>query len=84
MANHWLSVSPTQGSGRPSTAKKAGILSELILENCIDAIRPWLRELVSSHSWDYYKEQVVRFCNPGCKDKFEVATKSFEACLDGV
>ncbi len=27
---------------------------------------------------DLYRERVVGFCNPGCRDKFEIAVRHFE------
>jgi hypothetical protein len=30
---------------------------------------------------DHYRDVVVGFCNPGCRDKFEAATKHFDKAV---
>ncbi len=42
---------------------------------------PWSGDAVSSDSLTHYKGQVVGFCNPGCRDKFQTACTHFEAAL---
>ncbi|MFL6733901.1 MAG: glutathione S-transferase [Sphingomicrobium sp.] len=44
---------------------------------------PWSGKAVSADSLTLYEGKVVGFCNPGCRDKFETATKSFDAALQG-
>jgi YHS domain-containing protein len=63
---------------------KAATLPELTLDNCTNETCPWSGKPVSSDSLTYYQGHVVGFCNPGCKDKFEAATKAFDTCLEGI
>ena len=51
-------------------------LSDAIIENC-----PWSGKPIAEDSLTIYKEKVVGFCNPGCKDKFEKAVSVFEENL---
>ena len=51
-------------------------LSDAINENC-----PWSGKPIAEDSLTIYKEKVVGFCNPGCKDRFEKAVSVFEENL---
>ena len=56
----------------------------LKLEDCVNDICPWSGDAVSADSLTTYRDKtgktvVVGFCNPGCRDKFEAATRHFEA-----
>lgn len=51
----------------------------LKIEDCINDTCPWSGKPVVADSLTLYREQVVGFCNTGCRDKFETATKHFEA-----
>ena len=53
-------------------------MNELKLEDCINDVCPWSGKPVSADSLTTWEGQVVGFCNPGCKDKFENAVKHFE------
>ncbi len=53
----------------------------LKLEDCINDACPWSGKPVSADSLTVYRGQVVGFCNPGCRDKFEAAVKHFEKAL---
>ena len=53
------------------------------LADCVNERCPWSGEPVSPDSLTVYRGQVVGFCNPGCKDKFEAATSAFDAAIDG-
>ena len=57
-------------------------MSELKLEDCVNQICPWSGDPVSEDSLTVYKGEVVGFCNPGCRDKFEKAVKHFEDSFD--
>lgn len=50
----------------------------LKLEDCINDTCPWSGKPVAADSLTLYRGQVVGFCNTGCRDKFETATKHFE------
>jgi len=52
---------------------------ELRLEDCINTTCPWSGKPVSADSLTLYRGQVVGFCNTGCRDKFEAATRHFDA-----
>ena len=58
-------------------------MSKLKLEDCINDKCPWSGKPVVESSLTLYKDQVVGFCNTGCRDKFERAVGHFEAVLPG-
>jgi hypothetical protein len=51
------------------------------LDECINQLCPWSGKPVGADSLTIYRGEVVGFCNPGCRDKFEAATRHFEAAL---
>ena len=53
------------------------------LEECVNTVCPWSGEPVSSDSLTHYRGEVVGFCNPGCRDKFDAAARSFDAAIEG-
>lgn len=53
----------------------------LNLSDCINATCPWSGKPVSADSLTLYRGQVVGFCNPGCREKFEAATAAFDALI---
>jgi len=55
----------------------------LDLKDCVNATCPWSGDPVSADSLTRYRGEVLGFCNPGCRDKFEAATKHFDAAIDG-
>ena len=54
----------------------------LRLEDCVNDVCPWSGKPVSADSLTQYKGQTVGFCNPGCRDKFEAATRAFDAKIE--
>lgn len=48
----------------------------------INATCPWSGKPVSADSLTRYRGQVVGFCNPGCRNKFEAATAMFDAAIE--
>ena len=56
---------------------------ELRLDNCVNTVCPWSGDPVSADSLTLYKGEVVGFCNTGCRDKFETATRAFDAKIEG-
>ena len=44
---------------------------------------PWSGDPVSDTAATTYRGHTVAFCNPGCRDKFEAATRLFDAAIDG-
>ena len=57
--------------------------TDLHLEDCINTHCPWSGDPVSADSLTTYSGKVVGFCNPGCRDKFETATRAFDGALEG-
>lgn len=55
----------------------------LNIEDCVNETCPWSGKPVDAHSLTRYRGQVVGFCNPGCRDKFEKAVAHFDAALAG-
>jgi hypothetical protein len=58
-------------------------MDELKLEDCVNTHCPWSGDPVSADSLTRYRRKVVGFCNPGCRDKFEAATKALDAAIEG-
>ncbi|NHK28443.1 glutathione S-transferase [Parvularcula flava] len=54
----------------------------LRLNDCVNEVCPWSGKPVSADALTLYKGQVVGFCNPGCRDKFEKAVGMFEDGLE--
>lgn len=53
----------------------------LRLEDAVNETCPWSGDPISADSLTLYKGQVVGFCNSGCRDKFEKATRAFDLAL---
>ncbi|SDC63394.1 hypothetical protein SAMN05444678_104163 [Sphingomonas sp. YR710] len=51
-------------------------LEDAVNENC-----PWSGKPISEDSLTLYRGQVVGFCNSGCRDKFETATRTFDQLI---
>ena len=58
-------------------------MSDLSLQDCVNTHCPWSGDPVSADSLTLYNCKVVGFCNPGCRDKFEAATRMFDAAIEG-
>jgi YHS domain-containing protein len=56
---------------------------DLRFEDVVNQICPWSGKPVSADSLTSYRGQVVGFCNPGCRDKFETATRAFDRVIEG-
>ncbi len=48
----------------------------------VNTICPWSGNPVSDDSLTRYKGRLVGFCNPGCRDKFDLATTAFDEAID--
>jgi len=57
-------------------------MADLKLDDCINTHCPWSGEPISADSLTRYRGQVVGFCNPGCRDKFDAAAQAFDAAID--
>ena len=58
-------------------------MTELKVEDSVNTHCPWSGDPVSGDSLTLYRGQVVGFCNPGCRDKFEAATRALDAEIEG-
>ena len=56
---------------------------ELDLRDCVNDVCPWSGKPVSADSLTTYRGKVVGFCNTGCRDKFERATRAFDGAIEG-
>jgi len=59
------------------------VAGDLRLEDCVNQSCPWSGKPVSPDSLTLYRGHVVGFCNTGCRDKFEAATRAFDARMEG-
>jgi hypothetical protein len=59
------------------------VAAELRLEECVNHVCPWSGKPVSKDSLTVYRGEVVGFCNPGCREKFEAATSAFDKAIEG-
>jgi len=59
------------------------LAGELRLEDCVNDVCPWSGKPVSADSLTLYKGKVVGFCNPGCREKFESATRALDQAIEG-
>ncbi|QLQ12521.1 MAG: glutathione S-transferase [Brevundimonas sp.] len=57
-------------------------MSDLRLEDCVNAVCPWSGKPVAADSLTLYRGQVVGFCNRGCRDKFEAAMAMLDHQID--
>lgn len=53
----------------------------LRLADAVNAAFPWSGDPVQADSLTLYKGEVVGFCNPGCRDKFEKAAALVDASI---
>ncbi|MDE0114766.1 MAG: glutathione S-transferase [Albidovulum sp.] len=53
-------------------------MADLEISNCINDTCPWSGKPVQADSLTVHDGNVVGFCNPGCRDKFETALRFFE------
>jgi len=57
--------------------------SDLRLEDSVNETCPWSGKPVSADSLTLHRGKVVGFCNTGCRDKFEAATRAFDGAIEG-
>ncbi len=55
----------------------------LDIADCVNQVCPWSGRPVSADSLTRYRGQIVGFCDPGCRDKFQRAVAMFDAALNG-
>ena len=54
----------------------------LRIEDAINETCPWSGKPIAADSLALYRGEVVGFCNPNCRDKFEAAIRHFEKALE--
>ena len=52
------------------------------IEDAVNDVCPWSGKPVSADSLTHYRGEVVGFCNPGCRDKFDAAAQAFDAAIE--
>ena len=78
----WLAPENFDAAGRQKQSLAALRAKPLDLADCVNETCPWSGKPVSADALTLHRGQVVGFCNPGCRDKFETAVAHFEAALD--
>ncbi len=53
----------------------------LRIEDAVNETCPWSGKPIAADSLTRYRDAVVGFCNPGCRDKFETAIAHFDKAL---
>ncbi|MBU3076563.1 glutathione S-transferase [Sphingomonas quercus] len=53
----------------------------LRLVDAVNSVCPWSGDPIRDDSLTLYRGAVVGFCNPGCRDKFEAATRAFDRAI---
>lgn len=53
----------------------------LKIQDAVNETCPWSGKPIEADSLALYRGQVVGFCNPGCRDKFETATRHFDDAM---
>lgn len=53
----------------------------LRIEDAVNETCPWSGKPIAADSLTLYRGEVVGFCNPGCRDKFEAAVNQFEKAI---
>ncbi|MBA4000394.1 glutathione S-transferase [Brevundimonas sp.] len=54
----------------------------LNIKDAVNDTCPWSGKPISADSLTTWRGHVVGFCNPGCRDKFETATRAFDQAID--
>jgi len=53
----------------------------LDIEDAVNETCPWSGKPIAAQSLTIYRDAVVGFCNPDCRDKFEAAINHFEKAI---
>jgi len=56
-------------------------MPDALLEEAVNETCPWSGKPVQADSLTRYRDVVVGFCNPGCRDKFDRAVAHFDAAI---
>ncbi len=59
------------------------VLSDTLrLDDAVNETCPWSGKPIAADSLTRYRGEVVGFCNPGCRDKFERAARTFDTVIE--
>ena len=58
------------------------MIEALRREDAVNELCPWSGDPISAEALTRYRGEVVGFCNPGCRDKFEAATAAFDRAIE--
>jgi hypothetical protein len=58
------------------------VIETLRREDAVNATCPWSGDPITDDALTRYRGEVVGFCNPGCRDKFEAATAAFDRAIE--
>jgi hypothetical protein len=56
--------------------------ARLRIEDAVNLTCPWSGRPIAADSLTLYKDAVVGFCNPDCRDKFAAAIRAFEDAFE--
>ena len=51
--------------------------ADLRIEDAVNETCPWSGKPIAPDALTIYRDVVVGFCNPGCRDKFEAGHEAF-------
>ena len=51
------------------------------IEDAVNETCPWSGKPIAPDALTTYRDVVVGFCNPGCRDTFEAAVKYFDKAI---
>ncbi|KAA2234925.1 glutathione S-transferase [Salinarimonas soli] len=54
----------------------------LNIEDAVNEACPWSGKPVAADALTLYRDHVVGFCNPGCRDKFAAAVAHFDRAIE--
>ena len=54
----------------------------LNIEDAVNEACPWSGKPIAADALTLYRDHVVGFCNPGCRDKFAAAVSHFDRAIE--
>ena len=69
------------GHDEKDVVEQAMSSKALRIEDAVNETCPWSGQPIAADSLTLYRNAVVGFCNPGCRDKFKAAIDHFEKAL---
>jgi hypothetical protein len=61
--------------------RRARAIARPRLADAVNTACPWSGDPVRADSLTQYRGEIVGFCNPGCRDKFEAAVHLFDTAI---